>query len=182
MDNFASPAQLISGRRYRSTLPINTTLLRIHPVNNDEFIELRRGIQDKQGAYYNQHSKPLKDLYDEEKVRILEPSGKKWKPATVMKRYEEPRSFCVKTEDGTMYRRNRRHLLKTNEGNRIQILDDKQDTSELNKSTDGSSTNNNSDVGLVEDQPNLIKKITTTKSGRISRRPKVLDEYETNFK
>ena len=41
--------------------------------------------------------------------------GKTWEPAIVSEKHTAPRSFIVTTLDGFAYRRNRRHLLPTNE-------------------------------------------------------------------
>ena len=113
VDGFASPAQLISGRRYRSILPINPQLLKVEPISKDAFVERRQHIQENQVKYYNQHTKPLKVLHGGETIRML--NEKKWKPATVVQHSNEPRSYIVKNEDGDIYRRNRQHLLKTDD-------------------------------------------------------------------
>lgn len=54
----------------------------------------------------------LKPLTTGEGVRIRH--GNIWKPAIVSKKIND-RSYVVTTQDGGMYRRNRRHLLKSNE-------------------------------------------------------------------
>ena len=38
-----------------------------------------------------------------------------WKPAVVVAKHDTPRSYVIKTEDGTEYRRNRKHLMKPQE-------------------------------------------------------------------
>ena len=53
--------------------------------------------QHNQAKYYDQQSRPLKDLHIGEKVSMLD--SKTYKPAVVMERCEEPRSFMVKTEN-----------------------------------------------------------------------------------
>ena len=37
----------------------------------------------------------------------------KWKPAIVVEKLNEPRSYDVKTVNASMYKRNQKHLLKT---------------------------------------------------------------------
>ena len=55
----------------------------------------------------------LKPLDVGDSVRIRQ--GNTWIPATVVEKNCNPRSYHVTTEQGKTYRRNRRHLLKTNE-------------------------------------------------------------------
>ena len=40
----------------------------------------------------------------------------KWKPVTVVENLNEPRSHSIKTESRSMYKKNQRHLLKTESG------------------------------------------------------------------
>ena len=54
----------------------------------------------------------MKPLNSGEGVRIRQ--DKLWKPAIVRKKTND-RSYIVETQDGGSYRRNRRHLLKSNE-------------------------------------------------------------------
>ena len=46
-------------------------------------------------------------------VRIQSQS-KSWQPAVIVNKHDE-RAYTIRIEDGTQYRRNRLHLLKTNE-------------------------------------------------------------------
>lgn len=39
----------------------------------------------------------------------------RWQPAIVVEKHEKPRSYLVQTQDGNVYRRNQKHLLKTKE-------------------------------------------------------------------
>ena len=45
-------------------------------------------------------------------MRIKKTPDRKWEPAKVVEQHGTPRSYIVTTEDGTAYRRNRRHLMK----------------------------------------------------------------------
>ena len=60
-----------------------------------------------QAKYHDNNSRPLIELQIGEKVIMLD--SKTWKPAVLMKKYEET-SFIVKTENGKTFRRNRQHL------------------------------------------------------------------------
>ena len=57
----------------------------------------------------------MKDLHIGAKVSMLE--SKTCKPAKVMKRFEEPKSFIVKTENGKTCRRNCQHLRQIDDSN-----------------------------------------------------------------
>ena len=50
----------------------------------------------------------------------------KWTPATVVENLNEPLCYNVKIENGSMYRRNQKHLLKreTDEDQTIELSDD----------------------------------------------------------
>ena len=119
MDGFASPVQLISGRRFRSTLPINSQLLKVKPINGELFVKRRQQIPKKQIKNYNQHTKPLKVLHKGEKIRMF--NGMKWKLATVLYHSKERRSYIVKNGDGDVHRRKRKNLLKTGEGDIVKF-------------------------------------------------------------
>ena len=109
VDGLATLAQLMCGRTLRSVLPCKQEKLKIKARTDDEsYIEQRQKNQENQAKYYDQHSRPLKGLHIGEKVSMLD--SKTWKPAVVIKRCEEPRSFIVKTENGKTFRRNCHHL------------------------------------------------------------------------
>ena len=63
--------------------------------------------------YYDRNVKRLPEIKPHATVRVR--MGKTWEPATVTAQHTAPRSYVVSTPDGTAYRRNRRHLLLTNE-------------------------------------------------------------------
>ena len=59
---------------------------------------------------YDKNGKDMKPLEKDEIVRIR---SNKWNPAIVKNVHMNPRSYIVESEDGGVYRRNRKHLLKT---------------------------------------------------------------------
>ena len=64
--------------------------------------------------YYNEHYKNFPPLSLNDTVRIRHKND--WiSKGTVIKKCAQPRSYEVLTQKGTILRRNRRHLLKTNE-------------------------------------------------------------------
>ena len=106
-----SPAQLLMGRRLKSKLPASTTLLT--PENRAQVQDNLKCRQIKQKSYFDRQTQKLPDLRTGENVRIQK--GDTWQPAVVVERHQLPRSFIVRTQDGRVYRRNRKHLLKTGE-------------------------------------------------------------------
>ena len=68
--------------------------------------------QRKQKLQHEKTAKELSPLKNDKLVRVSE--GNKWKTVTATEILPSPRSYKVETERGE-YRRNRRHLLRTEE-------------------------------------------------------------------
>ncbi|CAG2227622.1 EIPR1 [Mytilus edulis] len=66
------------------------------------------GLAEKTG------SKPLKSLNSGDSVRIRGSNGL-WKPAIISSQHPASRSYIVESQDGGIYRRNRRHIIGTRE-------------------------------------------------------------------
>ena len=107
-----SPAQLLFSRQLRSTLPVTAKQLDPSVPSKSALRKKMQTSQTKSKHYYDRSAKPMKPLNPGEGVRIRQ--GKLWKPAIVRKKTND-RSYIVETQDGGSYRRNRRHLLKSNE-------------------------------------------------------------------
>ncbi|XP_053376863.1 uncharacterized protein K02A2.6-like [Mercenaria mercenaria] len=107
-----SPAQLLMSRQLRSTLPVISEKLNPN-VPDQQMIKgnLQRSKQISKG-YYDMSTNKLKPLEIGEGVRLRQ--GKQWLPAIVEKKVHD-RSYIVTSENGGSYRRNRQHLLKSNE-------------------------------------------------------------------
>ena len=104
-----SPTQLLMSRRLRSTLPMTVPMLQPHvSANTKSKLKLRQNTQKK---HYDKTAKNLPTLQPDDVVRY---QGKQsWEPAVVLSHHPAPRSYNIKTADGTLLRRNRRHLKKT---------------------------------------------------------------------
>ena len=114
-----SPAELLFSRQIRSTLPITSKQLEPKVSNKSVLKQKMQTSQVKSKQYYDRSAKAMKPLTLGEGVRIR--NGKFWKPAVVKEKLND-RSYVLETQDGGIYRRNRRHLLKSNE-KPFQILD-----------------------------------------------------------
>ena len=106
-----SPAQLLTSRMLKSKLPTSASLLKLRVLAKAQ--EKLRERNDRQKMYYDWNAKPLPQIKEDDTVQIRK--GKTWEPAIVSEKHTAPRSFIVITLVGFAYRRNRRHLLPTNE-------------------------------------------------------------------
>ncbi|XP_051816865.1 uncharacterized protein K02A2.6-like [Acanthochromis polyacanthus] len=108
-----SPAELLMGRKIRTTLPtLNKNLQPKWP--NREQVRARDTVEkSKQAFYFNRHHgvRPLAPLQQGDHVLTRLDNDKTWAtPAVVAGESTTQRSYLVETGQGTLYRRNRRHL------------------------------------------------------------------------
>ena len=108
--------------------------------------------------------------------------SKTWKPAVVMKKCEEPRSFIVKTENVKTFRRNRRHLRqiadRNETGDTILISDGEEENyieQEVNIKREELEMDRRDEVNVPH--PDNLSNEVTTQSGRVSRRPIRYNDY-----
>ena len=96
----------------------------------------------------------------------------KWKLAIFVEKLNNPRSYNVKTENGSMYRRNWKHLLKTesNADQPIELSDDEDEAKNVHVVSN--------DEERIKDPEETKSEIKTT-SERISKRTNWLKDYET---
>ena len=131
-----SPAQLLMGRRPRNTLPIAQSLLEPSSYNRKQVRRERDLDKVKQKFYHDESAHELPPLYAGNSVRMLPlPGEKSWRPAEVVS-HTSPRSYVVKTDQGRLYRRNRRHLRRSTQDANVappttQVTYDDDDVQEL---------------------------------------------------
>ena len=127
-----SPAQRLFGLRTKTLLPTAGSLLNQADPNAGKTAQLLQARKDRQSFYYNNCSKTLQPLEKGDVVPIQPigiKKGQRWTQATV----EGPagvRSYQVTTEDGRVYRRNRRHLRLSAETPRPPLSDAETDNPE----------------------------------------------------
>lgn len=108
LDCGLSPAELLMNRKLRTTLPRYT-----ESKQRPEIQSKMENLKWKQKQHYDKSTRPLKPLAKDDVVRIQDQDA--WnRKATVLQEIG-PHSYEVRTEDGHMFRRNRRNLLKTQE-------------------------------------------------------------------
>jgi len=113
--NIPSPAELLNGRVFKSTLPA-----KIQPSKNQE--EVRNWVkvrQDNQCYYYNRHTKELPELHRDQAIYVQDPVRKTWNPARVIDQGETPCSYLIETGTGAQLRKNRIHLIPSNASNNL---------------------------------------------------------------
>ena len=108
-----SSAELLMSRKLRTKLPNAKHLLKpkSQPVNDVH--QRLRARQLRQEVAYDRETKQLSSLQPKESVRIR--NGSEWDPAVVVEQHKSSRSYIVATPNGTQLRRNRYHLMPTNE-------------------------------------------------------------------
>ena len=108
-----SPVQKLQSRRTRTQLPTISELLKPELPQGIEGEIQRRRLKAKQ--QYDRAAKELPVLKEGQVVRIQPVKHQeRWRKGTVLKKVNN-RSYLVKTANGYIYRRNRRHLRQTKE-------------------------------------------------------------------
>ena len=108
-----SPSQLLMNRRTRTQLPINEDLLK--PVVPVGAYEQMKTNKQRQKFYYDRTAKTLPPLQPNEVARMHK--NNIWQKVQVKNETAAPRSYIVQGENGRLYRRNRKHLMKSRETN-----------------------------------------------------------------
>lgn len=106
-----SPAQLLMSRMLRDKIPTQPKLLEPRVAENARQQLIERQKVNK--LEYDKNAKTMSQLQTGDSVRYRQ--DKTWEPAVVVNQHQSPRSYIISTETGQTLRRNRRHLLKTNE-------------------------------------------------------------------
>ncbi|XP_039256274.2 uncharacterized protein LOC120332994 [Styela clava] len=106
-----SPSELLMSRKLRSKIPVSKKLLNPKVAKNvHSHLHQRRMKQKK---FHDRSARQMKELQNQDVVRIRRDG--EWISAIVVGKHNTPRSYYVETPDGSRYRRNRYHLLKTRE-------------------------------------------------------------------
>ena len=111
-----SPAELMLGRHLRSKLPTLPSTLTNKNINMDIVREKDEKYREKYTSYHDKHNgvKSLPDLHPGDIVKVKTDEEKRWlETGKVIEKANTPRSYQVKTPNGNIIRRNRRHLMKT---------------------------------------------------------------------
>lgn len=176
-----SPAQLLMCRVLRSNLPVSkATLTPMIPAG------ARQDLEDKQARQkrcYDKTASPFTPFKGGERVCMETAEG--WKPATVVRVRDEPRSYDIITPAGACYRRNRKHLRPdraekykdthmepTNKESGMEQEEELPEPADTQTDRDSRGTVKHDGHMSEGSQPNL-----TTRAGRVVRPPIKLQDY-----
>lgn len=178
-----SPVQRLFGRRTKTLLPTAGKLLQPKIVEGTE--EKLKERKLNQEHYYNRGTRELVDLQSGDTVRIRPfPTDREklWKKATVIKQVA-PRSYEVDLQ-GKVYRRNRRHLVKTSESSPPKFEPDiSLPTEEMQPSTSEEASNSSEPLEQAQGSHPVASEslqgtpVMCTRSGRTVRLPKRFQDY-----
>lgn len=104
---FQSPAELLMGRRLRTLLPTTDDALK--PNFNRKNILQSIAAKKKEIQKKNMKMKSLPKLQEGEEV-FMQNDIRKWIPGKILDAATQPRSYWIRADNGTTYRRNRIHL------------------------------------------------------------------------
>ena len=94
-----SPVQILQSQTARTQLPMSSTAI------------IQQGLGSEQLRVNNKNEHlPTHDYHIGQSVMYLNPINKRWYPAKIRSLYQEPRSYKIETDDGTIYRKTQNHL------------------------------------------------------------------------
>uniref|UniRef100_A0A3P8SHE6 Integrase catalytic domain-containing protein n=1 Tax=Amphiprion percula TaxID=161767 RepID=A0A3P8SHE6_AMPPE len=166
-----SPAELLMGRKIRTTLPTLSTNLDPSWPDREEMRSSDATAKLKQAFYYNRRNgvRDLPPLDSGDRVLMKLDNERQWTtPGTVLGNCSTPRSYAVVTPEGGCYRRNRRHVLQVPGA----PTNPAADTSPEDPTPVQSSDVTPSSAG---ESPTNTGTVTVTRSGRVIKPPPKLD-------
>ena len=156
--NYKSPAQLSMG----SHLIPETVCYR---ETQARFLKK----QAEQNANYHKSAVPLQPLKTGETVRVKQEG--EWRPAKVIEIADTPRSYLVKTSEGAVYRRNRRHLHKDASQDQSILYADVETNAEMKQPTSAEQEQQPQSSEDQQHEANNISDGYRTRSGRLVKVP-----------
>ena len=111
--NLGTPAQRLLSRNTRTLIPSKIAYQSVTNVPKN-----LRKIRLQKAKCYDKNTRPLPLLQRGDVIRVKTKKGHR-ELAVVKRKSNEPRSYIIE-KDGKVYRRNRRHLLKSNEDPPVQ--------------------------------------------------------------
>ena len=179
----SSPVQRLMSKRTKTLLPTRASLLKPKTVENAK--EKLHAARRKQALHYNMRAKDLPPLTSGQTVRI-QPLGKRkqpWKKAQVQRKLDHI-SYELTTENGNSVRRNRRHLIATQEMQVEENTTASTPEDPAKKKKDGSSKVDEAASSTEGHQKQQLEMSTNpdvnkTRPGRIVKPPAYLKDYKT---
>ena len=193
-DTGLSPAQMMFGRQIRSRLPMINT----KPVGQrqtQKAIKKRRNRQKTVKSSYDKRAKELIPLHAGQPVFFQHVPGQQWKKGVIRRRDDE-RSYTVEGDNGGVYERNRVHIRPTSIHSKPwadralePLLDAPKDPPPAHPQatapeaarpamTAAAEGGQECNDGLIQPPEFLV---TTPRPQRERKKPRWLEDYETNF-
>lgn len=177
-----SPVQRLMNRRTQTQLPTAKPLLKPQVIQPKTVQNQLMRYRLKQKHYYDRNTKPLTDIKPDQAIRVHTRDG--WKPAQYINQHQMPRSYIVKAgPQARHYRRNRKFLMNTAESPhtiRPQYIPlPRMPTRAIPQQQPNNTHPQHPDRPT---QPNPVQPPntqTTTRAGRIVRKPVWLEDYYT---
>lgn len=112
-DGGASPAETVFGHPIRDTLPAHSrSFTKQWQRPEEELKERTEAARERSAAFYNRTAHPLTDLSIGDHVLIQDPINGQWLDAGEVIEAGPNRDYLIRTTNGKVFRRNRRHLLR----------------------------------------------------------------------
>ena len=167
--NYKSPAQLSMGRCLHSILPCTTSHLIPETICYCETQARFLKKQTEQKANYDKPAVPLQPLKTGETVCVKQEG--EWRPTKVIEIADTPRSYFVKTSEGAVYRRNRRHLHKDTSQDRSILYTDGETNAEMKQPTSAEQEQQPQSSEDQQHEANNNSDGYRTRSGRLVKVP-----------
>lgn len=183
-----SPVQRCMGRRTRTRLPMTNALLRPSIIDPNKTKSRLEHYRKTSKSYYDRNAKVLPEL---KPGPVRYRTGNTWTPAELIgKNADNPRSYKLISPAGNVIARNRKHLLSSNESAKpfqtAQMDHELRNTlvSDAIALPENMAQNQNNNFRRLQRQNNEPSNsnvpspvTTTTRSGRVSQKPKYLNDY-----
>lgn len=107
------PGLIMTGRHIRTTLPMLENKVNRVPINEQGILLKDTQTKSSYKFYHDRHhsARPLPELFPGQDVRVKLDGERTWKSSgKVLSKCDEPRSYLVQMDNGTVSRRNRRHI------------------------------------------------------------------------
>jgi hypothetical protein len=178
--NMSSPAEMLMGRVLRTILPQRSSLLKPKFPIKDTMKKLKYK-QAKQKEYYDRTAVQLPPFTTNQPV-FVQMGHRDWTPGTVVKKLETPRSYLVKTANGSELRRNRVHLRPNQTTSSPETIDTQMTPKPSNDEGDKEIENKQTESSLKQTVPSTLPNNTSTpkrieREKRIVKRPIRFQDY-----
>ncbi|XP_063366408.1 uncharacterized protein K02A2.6-like [Cydia amplana] len=109
--NLKSPSELLMSRKLRTRLPTHVDSLKPKVITFADHSKNKSEIISKREAYYNRNAIPSQEFQENDSVFFKKnPNDLSWTKGIIVSKTNFPRSYLVKSSEGTVYRRNTQHI------------------------------------------------------------------------